>query len=182
MNTYGYVGGNPVKAIDPLGLTEYCGTCATTDCLLHGGNICPKIPSLVRRTKCEVTQYKTSGQISVNGDLNLYHTALQRWTLTVMVQSCCQSSLAKVNRYGLNLNNLTVFAMSAGPTAGFGYVEEANYNFEPDTTNTPCNCSESEPEWAYDDNPEYGPEAMLEFIRGLQSYEPTPSPYYPTSP
>ena len=42
LNTYSYVGGNPISKIDPFGLAEYCGQCAPGDsmCLLYGGNLC----------------------------------------------------------------------------------------------------------------------------------------------
>jgi len=41
LNRYAYVMGDPIKYNDPFGLTRYCGQCASTDCLLYGGNICP---------------------------------------------------------------------------------------------------------------------------------------------
>ncbi|ODU13285.1 MAG: hypothetical protein ABS91_01175 [Thiobacillus sp. SCN 64-35] len=41
LNVYEYARSNPLTYTDPLGLApEYCGTCATTDCLLRGGNLC----------------------------------------------------------------------------------------------------------------------------------------------
>ena len=44
LNTYGYVGGNPIRFADPLGLLpgDICGQCAPGDthCLLYGGSQC----------------------------------------------------------------------------------------------------------------------------------------------
>jgi len=40
LNRYAFVTGQPVNWVDPFGLEKYCGQCATTDCLLAGGNLC----------------------------------------------------------------------------------------------------------------------------------------------
>ena len=41
LNLYLYANAAPTMYTDPLGLApQYCGTCATTECLLRGGNLC----------------------------------------------------------------------------------------------------------------------------------------------
>jgi len=49
MNTYGYVTGNSINSVDPLGLSKYCGQCAPGsnkyDCLIYQHNLCePVVP------------------------------------------------------------------------------------------------------------------------------------------
>jgi len=40
LNRFAFVTGQPVSLVDPFGLEKSCGQCATTDCLLYGGNLC----------------------------------------------------------------------------------------------------------------------------------------------
>ncbi len=39
-NLFGYVDSDPVNSRDPSGLAEYCGSCATDECLVYNGNLC----------------------------------------------------------------------------------------------------------------------------------------------
>jgi RHS repeat-associated protein len=43
ISIYSYAGAHPLTMVDPKGLKS-CGQCATVDCLLYGGNVCPPDP------------------------------------------------------------------------------------------------------------------------------------------